>query len=316
MSFAQNGEDVVLWRALGHLKTGRYLEVGANDPTDDSISKLFYDHGWSGVTVEPVPEYARRQREQRPRDTQVEAAVAEGEPGTIQLHVFSGTGLSTLDDSIAGGHERGGRAVEEIDVPKVPLQQIVEEHLAGEEVQFCVIDVEGLEGSVLRSVDLRRFRPWILVVESTLPTSTTSSQAAWEPMVLEAGYQFCLFDGLSRFYVADEHAEEFADKLSYPASILDNWARRELVERVADIADLQGQLARARAEIDEVTQQVLYWRGEVVRHWSQLVGAGSLVNVENPDSHAARELAAIQRTVSWRVTAPLRAVRRYAPGRP
>ena len=41
ISYSQNGEDVVLMRALGHLGSGRYIEVGANDPTNDSVTRAF-----------------------------------------------------------------------------------------------------------------------------------------------------------------------------------------------------------------------------------------------------------------------------------
>ena len=58
VSNAQNGEDVVLWRALGDLPRGRYVEVGANHPLIDSVSRAFYDRGWSGVCVEPLPTFA------------------------------------------------------------------------------------------------------------------------------------------------------------------------------------------------------------------------------------------------------------------
>ena len=58
-SFAQNGEDVVLWRALGHIANGRYVDVGANHPTNDSVTRAFYDRGWRGIAIEPDPTYAR-----------------------------------------------------------------------------------------------------------------------------------------------------------------------------------------------------------------------------------------------------------------
>ncbi|RQU92579.1 FkbM family methyltransferase, partial [Burkholderia cenocepacia] len=45
ISFAQNQEDVMLWRALGHVHNGFYIDVGAADPVDLSVTKLFYDHG-------------------------------------------------------------------------------------------------------------------------------------------------------------------------------------------------------------------------------------------------------------------------------
>jgi len=51
ISYAQNFEDVMLWRALGHVSAGRYIDVGAQDPVVDSVSKAFYEHGWRRIHV-------------------------------------------------------------------------------------------------------------------------------------------------------------------------------------------------------------------------------------------------------------------------
>ncbi len=42
ISFAQNAEDVMLWRALGHVRAGFYIDVGAQDPELDSVTHAFY----------------------------------------------------------------------------------------------------------------------------------------------------------------------------------------------------------------------------------------------------------------------------------
>ena len=62
-SFSQNGEDVVLWRALHDVGKGRYIDVGANHPELFSVSMGFYQRGWSGITVEPDPAFAQMQRD-------------------------------------------------------------------------------------------------------------------------------------------------------------------------------------------------------------------------------------------------------------
>ncbi len=59
ISYAQNFEDVMLWRALKHVENGFYVDVGAQDPVVDSVSLAFYEHGWRGVHIEPTP-YTRR----------------------------------------------------------------------------------------------------------------------------------------------------------------------------------------------------------------------------------------------------------------
>lgn len=40
-SYAQYGEDLVLWVALAHIRKGFYIDVGASDPVQDSVTKLF-----------------------------------------------------------------------------------------------------------------------------------------------------------------------------------------------------------------------------------------------------------------------------------
>ena len=60
VSYAQNFEDVMLWRALGHVSNGFYIDVGAQHPIIDSVSKAFYEHGWRGVHVEAIPSNAAK----------------------------------------------------------------------------------------------------------------------------------------------------------------------------------------------------------------------------------------------------------------
>ena len=76
ISYAQNFEDVMLWRALHHVENGHYIDIGAQDPVADSVSLAFYERGWRGVHVEPVPTHVAALRAARPDETVIEAAVA------------------------------------------------------------------------------------------------------------------------------------------------------------------------------------------------------------------------------------------------
>lgn len=296
LSYAQNGEDVVLWRALQHVTAGRYVEVGANHPTEMSVTKAFYDAGWSGITVEPVPVFAALHREERPRDTLVEAAITDSDAATITLHEIPGTGLSTLVDAVSDSHQENGWSHRDIEVAARRLDDVLAEHLAPvDPIHFLLIDVEGAERSVLHSLDLRRWRPWVLVVEATNPLSPEPSHMAWEETVLAADYRLCLFDGLSRFYVAAEHAE-LAPALSYPACPHDAYDTR---------------VARdAREERRELLDEVLRWRALALEGWARRETPPS---TEEADRLRA-ELAAMRATISWRVTAPLRSVRARTRG--
>jgi FkbM family methyltransferase len=219
VSHAQFGEDVRLWRALGHVDRGCYVDVGAADPDDMSVTRAFYERGWHGVNVEPVAVHAAALRERRPRDVTLEVALASS-PGERTLHELSATGLSTLDPTIARWHASQGREVKERRVAIDTLERVWAAHVDGD-VQFLKIDVEGAEGEVLAGLDLARRRPWVVVIEATRPTTTIPSYGDWEPRLLGARYRLACDDGLNRYYVASEHAD-LAGALALPLDARDD----------------------------------------------------------------------------------------------
>ena len=270
ISFAQNGEDVILNRALVDVESGRYIDVGANHPTDDSVTRSFYNRGWSGVAIEPNPSFATQFRAERPRDIVVEAAVTDTPDPTATFHIIEGTGLSTLVDSISADHAGKGYAVTDLTVPTMRLDTAIEESGLGDtDLHFLVIDTEGAEDQVLRSIDFTKHRPWILVIEATTPGTTLASHLEWEALVLNAGYEFCLFDGLSRYYVAEEMSAKLKPALSYPACIFD--------------AYITAREQRLRSDLESTKHRA---------------------------AEAERLLSAMVQSNSWKMTGPLRSIRR------
>lgn len=205
ISYAQNFEDVMLWRALSHVPRGCYVDVGAQSPDTDSVSRMFYEHGWRGIHVEPTPQYANLLRERRPGEVVLQVAVSD-RPGILKFFNIADTGLSTTDPVIADQHRDEGFQVNDIHVPAVTLDTVLEQ-VAGATVHWLKIDVEGAEALVIDGWRGDASRPWVLVIESTRPLSPEQSHAQWEPAVLERGYEFVYFDGLNRFYVSLEHPE-------------------------------------------------------------------------------------------------------------
>ena len=63
-------------------------------------------------------------------------------------------------------------------------------------------------------------RPWVIVVEATRPLSRIQTHHTFEHLLLGADYLPAGFDGLNRYYVAQEH-KELVDPVSEPVSILD-----------------------------------------------------------------------------------------------
>ena len=322
VSFAQNAEDVVLWRALREVLNGTYVDVGAAEPVTDSVTKAFADRGWSGVNVEPVPALAEALRSHRPRDMTFAVAAGAHAEAARDFYVVEGSGLSTLVAEEASRRQAEGFVVEPVQVPVRPLDDLLAEAgLDGWPIHFCKIDVEGAEADVLAGFDLERWRPWVLVIEAVRPQTAEASSEAWEPAVEAAGYRLCLFDGLNRFYVSPDHTE-LAAKLSAPASVVDSayvshrqQAREEalrdqivrLHEQVQAMAgkaeQLEARVGRAEAEATGAAADSLRWRQ---RYLDGLATSAAWAD----EADALRtELVATLETLSWRVMAPLRRAR-------
>lgn len=248
-SYAQNFEDVMLWRALKHVQNGVYIDVGAQHPVIDSVSKAFYERGWKGMHIEPVLEYAQLLREDRPDEAVLQVALADIE-GTLELNVIPATGLSTAIDAIAARHEvERDFTCLRIQVPVLTLKS-VSTSLIGKDVHWLKIDVEGFEGKVLQGWDSQILRPWIMVIEATIPVSSEIEYASWDPILIAADYQFVYFDGLNRFYIAKEHAE-LAEAFCCPPNVFDEVQ----LSGLASSELCRGLLTRHQAREQELTAQ-------------------------------------------------------------
>ena len=224
ISYAQNFEDVILHRALKDVERGFYIDVGAHDPVFDSVTKAFYELGWRGINIEPIEFFYKKLLRDRPEDRNLQLALSD-KVAQQEFFEMTNSGLSTFDETIALRHERDfGFGISRYFVPTDTLTNVCHEYLTGnnQNIHFLKIDVEGAEELTLRGLDLKKIRPWIILVESTAPMTQESTHQSWEPLIIANKYHFVYFDGLNRFYLADEHAE-LDDRFLAPPNIFDHF---------------------------------------------------------------------------------------------
>ncbi len=296
VSYAQNFEDVLLWRAFRHLATGFYIDVGAAHPDTDSVTRAFYDRGWRGINIEPAAGFFTRLEAARPRDVNLKVALGAA-AGRAAFFSVVGTGLSTLSESAADTYrtQRLDVGREEIDVQT--LADVCRRH-AAEDIHFLKIDVEGSEQAVLAGADLRSFRPRIVLVEATAPMSTVETHAEWEPGLLAAGYRFLWFDGLNRFYAAEEHFDELTAHFRVPVNVFDDALRAADTECARRIASAEAQAADLleRAMTAEAATMI---EARIRHAEDQAAAAGTRAfNAENRLAEAYRSLAEVHRSLA------------------
>lgn len=147
--------------------------------------------------------------------------------------------------------------------------------------------------------DVAPLAPWLALVASD-PADRTRAEGALET----AGYVPGVFDGSYRFWVSPDHLD-LLPAVSYPASARDGY--------------VPAAEARLRADRAELRAAVRRWRAQALTAWAggelAPVARASTADLDAARAEAAhwrQELAATHRTLSWRVTRPLRAVRRRA----
>lgn len=216
LSYAQFLEDYHLDHVLGDRQGASYIDIGGGHPLADNVSYHFYLKGWSGLVVEPQADLAALYRHLRPRDRVVDMLVG-AEDGEVAFHrVDRLHGFSTIVKANAEGAAAFGAGFRTEMRPIRRLSGLIDSHGIGP-VAFLKIDVEGAEAEVLRGVDWNRHRPSVLCIEAIQPGTGAPAWEGWEPLVLAAGYDLALADGINRFYVAREESHLLARFPEKPA---------------------------------------------------------------------------------------------------
>ncbi len=216
ISYAQHGEDVIIWRALGNRPRGFYVDVGAFHPSFDSVTRALYERGWRGLNIEPQPDRHAEFERDRPGDLNLTLAIGDRD-GTARLNLPENPGwASLLDPALTGADVATSRILE---VPIRRLDTLLAE-LGIDHVDVLKIDVEGAEPGVVRGLLGGPIRPLVCVVEGVGPGIGRVAGDEAVAMLVAAGYVHCLFDGLNHYLTTDpalEHA------LSVPANPLDGY---------------------------------------------------------------------------------------------
>jgi FkbM family methyltransferase len=224
-SYAQNFEDVYIWRAFrDDTPFGFYIDVGAYDPVEDSVTQFLYEQGWSGINVEPGPSIDRFAV--RTRDLNLSLAVTD-ETGFSQFYLHPGDpGTSTMLPQVAPeleslvGERVGSR------VATVTLHELLDRYAPGRHVHVLKLDIEGMEGPVIAATDWQRHRPELVLVEVTRPYTNERRDDLMLRPLLEARYEEVFFDGVNAYLLREESLFRRA-AFSRPVNVLDGFRKHD-----------------------------------------------------------------------------------------
>ena len=198
-------EDVILYHVLHDCDNIFYIDIGCNDPIEGSVTKFLYDKkNAHGINVDPQPECVAATKRDRPRDITLCVGVGkERKRETLYIQGERTAGTSTMIKKNVKENYMNSYDVEVVTLSDICYQYVSNE----QEISFLKIDVEGAEKDVLLGGDFQTYRPWIIVIESTIPCTSILNYQEWENIVTTQGYHFVYMKGINRYYVANEKSE-------------------------------------------------------------------------------------------------------------
>lgn len=273
-SYAQNFEDIILYHALGKIQVGSYVDIGAGDPTFNSVTNGFYQLGWRGVNVEPLLQRFTDLTSQRPEDINLRVAVADYEGKTQLFSVEQERGeLSTIEPPIVSNLIGDGISGRTVEVGVTTLESIFNDYVTGP-VHFLKIDVEGSELAVLRGANFRLHRPWIIVIEVVAGTQKGPYGEITE-LIESFDYKHVYFDGLNAYFVAAEKHDEVAPNFGLPFRELENFHRPGRETLAIETINLVGELIGAKSQdIQEIPVRI---KAFIDDRWAENTSACELI---------------------------------------
>ena len=191
-SYSQEGEDGILKRVFAGQGPGFFVDIGAHHPKRYSNTYYFYLYGWRGINVDPAPGTMQMFNAIRPRDINVEAAVANGNRA-LTYYEFDESTLNGFSKEISESRNENGpyKIVNERTVQTTKLSEILDRHLPpGQKIDFLNIDVEGLDLEVLQSNNWEKYQPTIVLAEDlTLTDLRHLDQSPVACLMQEHGYE-------------------------------------------------------------------------------------------------------------------------------
>ena len=165
--YSQFGEDKILNEILDKdYKNGFYVDVGCFHHKKYSNTYLLFKKGWSGINIDLEQDKIDVFNLARPYDHNILSAVSDVSKKltvykTDEYSVGTTTKKSLIKDM--------NNVIDTFDINSKTLNNIIENSpFNNKEIDLLNIDTEGNDYSVLMSLNLDKYKPKIIIIESHL----------------------------------------------------------------------------------------------------------------------------------------------------
>ncbi|WP_337045201.1 FkbM family methyltransferase [Emticicia sp. 17c] len=165
VTFSQTGEEIIIQWILKDIKKGFYLDVGCHHPYKISNTFQLYLHGWHGIVIDANPKLIDKWKRKRKQDIPVVAAISD-EVKEVTFYEFKESEVNTIDEAMLKEWKQKFNYRSERKLTTQTLTSILDKHLPQNQIiDLLTVDIEGNDFNAIKSIDLTKYRPKLIVVE-------------------------------------------------------------------------------------------------------------------------------------------------------
>ena len=156
-SYSQFGEDIVIDEFFGDF-IGSYVDIGCYHPIKYSNTALLHKKGWKGINIDLNKTSIALFKACRENDVSITACLSDKKE---EIDVYVDSEFSALNSM----YSENMKTFDLKDLKKIKFQTNLFPELIQNNFDFLNIDCEGNDYKVLKTIDLKKFTPKIIVVE-------------------------------------------------------------------------------------------------------------------------------------------------------
>ena len=163
--YSKNREDQFLKKFFQKKLNGIYVDIGAYHPYRFSNTYLLYLKGWSGLNIDPNKKSIELFNIARPNDTNLNIALGYKSKKQLMYYKKDFHPMNTLNKSFAKRFIDKNIKNKKITISKVDT--IFKKYLKNNKIDLLDIDVEGSEYDIIRSINYKKYKFKLILIEIT-----------------------------------------------------------------------------------------------------------------------------------------------------
>ena len=170
ISYSQSGEDIIIdfiFTNILNIKKPTYIDIGAHHPFYLSNTTIFYKKGCKGINIEPNPDLIKLFFRYRKKDINLNIGISDKNQ-ILDFYIIDPPTMSGFSKEealkMSSIHNFKIKDIKKIETYN--LNEILTKYNNSKFPDFLNLDEEGLEETILNSIDFKTNYPKIICLET------------------------------------------------------------------------------------------------------------------------------------------------------